>query len=96
MMVKVFKANENGKIELTIDELTQLLEEAEAEGRKNIIITQPLQTTPPTNTPTYPQPWWPNPICLSTTTAGTEDTVKAVNNNTEGSWAAPACATNAK
>ena len=57
MMVKVFKANENGKIELTIDELTQLLEEAEAEGRKNIIITQPLQTTPPTNTPTYPQPW---------------------------------------
>ena len=32
MMVKVFKANENGKIELTIDELTQLLEEAEAEG----------------------------------------------------------------
>ena len=70
MMVKVFKANENGKIELTIDELTQLLEEAEAEGRKNIIITQPLQTTPPTNTPTYPQPWWANPICLGTTLLG--------------------------
>ena len=95
-MVKVFKANENGKIELTIDELTQLLEEAEAEGRKNIIITQPLQTTPSINTPTYPQPWWANPICLSTTTAGTADTVKAVNNNAEGSWAAPACAINAK
>lgn len=96
MMVKVFKANENGKIELTIDELTQLLEEAEAEGRKNIIITQPLQTTPPTNTPTYPQPWWANPICLSTATAGTGDNVKAVNSNTEGSWAVPASATNAK
>ena len=96
MMVKVFKANENGKIELTIDELTQLLEEAEAEGRKNIIITQPLQTTPPTNTPTYPQFWGTNPICLSTATAGTEDNVKAANNNTEGSWAVPASATNAK
>ena len=65
-MIKIFKANENGKIELTIEELTQLLQEAEEEGRKNVILTQPLQpVTPaqPITSPIYPQPWWAVPYC---------------------------------
>lgn len=65
-MIKVFKANEKGKIELTVEELTQLLQEAEEEGRRNVIISQPqpsITPTQPITTPIYPQPWWAVPYC---------------------------------
>ena len=51
-MIKVFAFNKNGKIELTLEELQKLLEEAEAEGRRlagqpSIVYREcPIQTIP--------------------------------------------------
>lgn len=75
-MIKVFKANEKGKIELTVEELTQLLQEAEEEGRRNAIISQlqpSITPTQPITTPVYPQPWWAVPYCSDKTISSPND-----------------------
>lgn len=80
-MIKVFKANEKGKIELTVEELTQLLQEAEEEGRRNAIISQPqpsITPTLPSNPPIYPQPWWAVPYCGDKTISTQNDACTTV------------------
>lgn len=65
-MVKIFVANEKGKIELTEKELQKLLEEAHNEGymeghNEGISKNVPPIIYPPITTPTYPityEPTW--------------------------------------
>lgn len=65
MMIKAFKLNKDGKIEFTLEELEQLLKEAEEEGRK----TQSITYIPAPQSPTTPStPWWANqPQCVPCT-----------------------------
>ena len=60
-MIKILKANENGKIEFTEDELKKLLEESYDEGYKDGYgagkVTYPYYpNTTPIN-PSYPPGW---------------------------------------
>ena len=68
-MIKVFTKNENGKIELTEEELTKLLEEASNEGyelgiknNQSIIIQQPPIIYPQ---PTPRDDWYIHWTCTS-------------------------------
>ena len=61
MMIKAFKLNKDGKIEFTLEELEQLLKEAEEEGRK----AQSITYIPAPQSPTTPStPWWKQPMCV--------------------------------
>ena len=78
-MIKAFTLNKNGKIELTLEELQKLLDEAEAEGKRlagqpYIVYRQcPCQTQPVTitttwgNTPPFTSPF----TCQTGTATGT-------------------------
>ena len=90
-MIKIFKANENGKIELTLEELTQLLQEAEEEGRKNVILTQPLSPVTPAQlitSPINPQPWLTVPYCGEQKIYVRDIPPKTISSNE--TWTAPA------
>lgn len=75
------KTNDEGKVDLTLDELNELLEKAynkgydagKASNPTTIPYTPP--TTPYTPVPTYPTTpwtpwtiWWDKPYCVSVTT----------------------------
>ena len=70
-MIKVFTTNKNGKIELTKDELKELLDEAYWDGyRVN------------NHSWTYTTPGWNPYIWTSTTSTGTSSTTSTLTNNT--------------
>lgn len=57
-MVKAYVLNNNGKIELTLEELQKLLEEAEAEGKRlagqpSVVYRDTVQTRPVDITPQW-------------------------------------------
>ena len=57
-MVKVVKTNKDGKVELTPEELEELLNKAYARGRSDgAIVCVPTVTAPPIQEPI---PWWVN------------------------------------
>lgn len=73
------KTNDEGKVDLTLDELNELLDKAYSKGYEagkasNPTITPYIPYTPPatpwTPTPTYPTTpwtpfWWDKPYCVS-------------------------------
>lgn len=61
-MIKIYTTNQNGKIELTKQELMELIEEIKRECRKE----NPQPAVP--NHPAYPiQPIWATPYCTTAT-----------------------------
>lgn len=72
-MIKAYALNERGEIELTVEDLQKLLEEAEAEGRRlavqqSIIYQCPLQTPSTTGKREWTSPLYPSITCQATST----------------------------
>lgn len=70
-MTKTFKKNKDGKIEFTVDELKELLDEAYWEGYHN-------NDTWVYNTPGTGRTWWPY---IWTSTTSTDVTLNSSNDN---------------
>ena len=74
-MIKAYALNKNGKIELTLEELQKLLEEAEAEGKRLagqpcIVYREGSYRTPATIPPTWGDtPPFTSPFTCQTGTA---------------------------
>ena len=51
--IRVFTLNSNGKIELTKEELQQMLDESYRDGCNSVIITTPSYPYDPCNSPFY-------------------------------------------
>lgn len=70
------KTNKDGKVELTLDELNKMLDDAYERGFNSGRMQTAYPSTPPTlpwtptnptvpTTPYYPtSPWWSSPTCL--------------------------------
>lgn len=72
-MIKIFKANENGKFELTLEELEELLKQAEEEGGMSAFRSAPAPSI------TYPPcPFW-NKTTTAASTDGNTATIHACN-----------------
>ena len=71
--IRVFTLNKNGKIELTKEELQQMLDEAYHDGSNSVTIT----------TPSYPYNPWNGPFYCNTATASVTDTTTTLNTETK-------------